>query len=54
MKNLRTKIISCQTVGEELKSLLPSDFDWEKDCVVVPPGDEVRYYDMFYGCRGEV
>ena len=29
MVNLRTKIISCQTVGEELKSLLPSDFDME-------------------------
>ena len=29
MENLRTKIIACQTVGEELKALLPNDFEME-------------------------
>jgi hypothetical protein len=28
-EKLRTKIIACQTVGEELKPLLPGDFDME-------------------------
>lgn len=29
MEKHRTKIIACQTVGEELKALLPSDFEME-------------------------